>query len=126
MNRRSFFKFLGIGAATVAVAPKMLAQKPQRRGMYAKRLTKKILDERIKEKCESLGLSKSQHGSMSLRSWNQFTKKATISEEDAQEILDSVNMEAVSEMESDWKKSIDKLCERQRIQLERMEKTLKG
>lgn len=26
MNRRSFFKFLGIGAATAAVAPKMLAQ----------------------------------------------------------------------------------------------------
>jgi hypothetical protein len=25
MNRRSFFKFLGIGAATAAVAPKMLA-----------------------------------------------------------------------------------------------------
>ena len=27
MNRRSFFKFLGIGAATAAVAPKMLAEK---------------------------------------------------------------------------------------------------
>jgi hypothetical protein len=26
MNRRSFFKFLGIGAATAAVAPKMLAE----------------------------------------------------------------------------------------------------
>jgi hypothetical protein len=29
MNRRSFFKFLGIGAATAAVAPKMLADKPK-------------------------------------------------------------------------------------------------
>jgi hypothetical protein len=27
MNRRSFFKFLGIGAATAVVAPKMLAEK---------------------------------------------------------------------------------------------------
>ena len=27
MNRRSFFKWLGIGAATAAVAPKMLAEK---------------------------------------------------------------------------------------------------
>ena len=30
MNRRSFFKFLGIGAATAAVAPKMLAGKPSK------------------------------------------------------------------------------------------------
>ena len=32
MNRRSFFKFLGIGAATAAVAPKMLADTPMMSG----------------------------------------------------------------------------------------------
>jgi len=49
MNRRSFFKFLGIGAATAtaAVAPKMLVGEP-RRGWYCEP-SPKMIAERLQE-----------------------------------------------------------------------------
>lgn len=47
MNRRSFFKFLGIGAATAVVAPKLLLAEPKRRGWWTNRTTPTLLRQRF-------------------------------------------------------------------------------
>lgn len=124
MNRRSFFKFLGIGAATTVVAPTILAQEPRNRVFSTKLWTKKILDGRVEEKCNSLGLSKFQTTSMKMRAFWEFARKARIDEKYAKEILESINMESVADMESRLKKSIDEISERQRIEIERMKKDI--
>jgi hypothetical protein len=46
MNRRSFFKFLGIGAATVVVAPEMIAKSSEGAAKPAQRAI--MLDEQAK------------------------------------------------------------------------------
>jgi hypothetical protein len=124
MNRRSFFKFLGIGADTTVVAPTILAQEPRNRVFFTKLWTKKILDDRVEEKCNFLGLSKFQTTSMKMRAFWKFARKARIDEKYAKEILESINMESVAEMESRLKKSMDEISERQRIEIERMKKDI--
>ena len=124
MDRRSFFKYLGIGAATAVVAPKILAQEPRKRGFITKQWTKKIFDDRVENKMKSLGLSKDQSKGMGWKAFWKFSKIAKIDEASAQEILDSINMEAVAEMEDKWKKSLDKICELHMTELERMKKDI--